>query len=121
MTVAGWNFAEMWEAAADQLPDAPATVQRSRRIRWSAFDERADGMAAWALALGVAEQDTVAQYLHDSPEYLASMFGAYEAPKHVLFVGTVGRTPKGKVDDPRCGSEAIERLPAAPLGGGSDT
>ena len=77
--MAGWNFADMWEAAADQLPDAPAIVQGDRRLSWAEVDRRADGVAAWLLALGVAEQDKVAQYLYNCPEYLESMFGAYKA------------------------------------------
>jgi acyl-CoA synthetase (AMP-forming)/AMP-acid ligase II len=75
----GWNLAEMWEVSADELPDAQALVQGDRRVTWREFDRRADGVAAWLLGLGVAEQDKVAQYLYNSPEYLESMFAAYKA------------------------------------------
>ena len=27
----GWNFAEVWETVAEQIPDAPAQVQGDRR------------------------------------------------------------------------------------------
>lgn len=76
--MAGWNFAEMWETAADALPDAPATVQGERRSTWSTFDRRADGVASWLLSLGVTEQDKFAQYLYNAPEYLESMYAAYK-------------------------------------------
>ena len=75
----GWNLAEMWEVAADALPDAQVLVQGERRTTWAELDHRADGVAAWLLALGVAEQDKVAQYLYNCPEYLESMFAAYKA------------------------------------------
>jgi len=77
--VPGWTFADLWEVNADQLPDAPALVQGDRRRSWRELDDRADGVAAWLLSLGVAEQDKVAQYLYNSPEYLESMLAAYKA------------------------------------------
>ena len=44
-SMAGWNFAELWERIASKQPDAEAQVQGSRRITWSEFDRRADGLA----------------------------------------------------------------------------
>ncbi len=38
----GWNFAEVWEIIAEQIPDAQAQVQGDRRFTWAAFDRRAD-------------------------------------------------------------------------------
>ena len=46
----GWNFAEIWEAAADHLPDAPFAQQGDRTVTWSEADRRADGVAAARLA-----------------------------------------------------------------------
>jgi 3-oxocholest-4-en-26-oate---CoA ligase len=77
--VGGWTFADLWEVNADQLPDAPALVQGEVRRSWADLDHRADGVAAWLLGLGIAEQDKVAQYLYNCPEYLESMFAAYKA------------------------------------------
>lgn len=77
--MSGWNFAELWEVSADTLPEAPALAQGQRRVTWGQFDRRADGVAAWLLSLGLGEQDKVAQYLYNSPEYLESMFAAYKA------------------------------------------
>jgi fatty-acyl-CoA synthase len=75
----GWNFADAWEVVAEQIPDAPAQVQGSRRFSWRAFDERANGIAHTLLAAGVQEQDKVAHYLYNGPEYLESMFGIWKA------------------------------------------
>jgi acyl-CoA synthetase (AMP-forming)/AMP-acid ligase II len=75
----GWNFAEVWEVIAEQIPDAQAQVQGDRRFTWAEFDRRANGIAATLIERGVAEQDKVAQYLYNCPEYLESMFGAFKA------------------------------------------
>ena len=75
----GWNFADIWEWVADHLPDAPGQVQGDRRFTWAEMDRRADGIAAVLLAGGAGHQDKVAQYLHNAPEYLESMFGIYKA------------------------------------------
>ena len=70
--MSGWNFADLWEAIAERQPDALAQRQAGRSTTWAEFDRRADGVAAALLAAGVAEQDKVAQYLYNSPEYLES-------------------------------------------------
>ena len=75
----GWNFADVWEVIAEQLPDAPAQVHGERRITWAEFDQRADGVARALLDAGLQQQDKVAQYLTNAPEYLESLFGAYKA------------------------------------------
>jgi fatty-acyl-CoA synthase len=75
----GWNFANIWEVVATQLPDAQAQVQGDRRFTWSEFDRRANGVAQALLDAGVQEQDKVAQYLYNGPEYLESMFATFKA------------------------------------------
>jgi len=74
--VSNWNYADVWEEVADQQPDAPALVQGERRVTWSAFDQRADGVARWLMDLDPRRQDKVAIYLYNSPEYLETTFGA---------------------------------------------
>lgn len=76
----GWNFADLWETIADGLPDALCQQQGDRQITWDAFNRRANGVAAHLLAAqGAAEQDKVAQYLYNCPEYLESVFAAFKA------------------------------------------
>jgi fatty-acyl-CoA synthase len=75
----GWNFADVWETVAQQVPDAPAQVQGDRRITWAELDRRANGIAQALLDAGVEEQDKVAQYLYNGPEYLESVFGTFKA------------------------------------------
>jgi acyl-CoA synthetase (AMP-forming)/AMP-acid ligase II len=78
-TTAGWNLAEIWEHNADRFPAAIAQVQGDRMYTWAEFDHRADGIGATLLAAGAQQQDKVAQYMYNCPEYLESMFGLYKA------------------------------------------
>lgn len=77
--MSGWNFADVWETIADLFPDAPAQIQGNRRFVWKQFDERADGIGHWLLGIGAQQQDKVAQYMYNCPEYLESMFGIFKA------------------------------------------
>ena len=74
----GWNFADIWEAVAARLPDAAAQVQGERVVTWRQFDERANGVAFHLLQAGLREQDKVALYLYNGPEYLEAMFAAFK-------------------------------------------
>ncbi len=74
--MSNWNYADVWEEVADRLPEAPALVQGNRRVTWSSFDQRADGVARWLMDLGPVQQDKVAIYLYNSPEYLEATFAA---------------------------------------------
>jgi acyl-CoA synthetase (AMP-forming)/AMP-acid ligase II len=75
----GWNYADIWEHHAGRFPDAPAQAQGDRRFTWADFDARANGIAHALLDAGVAQQDKVAQYLHNCPEYLESVFACFKA------------------------------------------
>jgi fatty-acyl-CoA synthase len=74
----GWSFADVWEVVAQQVPDATAQVQGDRRILWRDFDRRANGIARALLDAGVDEQDKVAQYLYNCPEYLESVYASFK-------------------------------------------
>jgi len=76
---AGWNFADLWETVTEQIPDALAQQQGDRAYTWAEFNRRANGIAAALLRADSAEQDKVAQYLYNSPEYLESVFAAFKA------------------------------------------
>ena len=75
----GWNFADAWEVVAERIPDAQAQVQGDRRITWSEFNRRANGIASLLLDRGVKEQDKIAQYLHNCPEYLESVYAGFKS------------------------------------------
>lgn len=75
----GWTFAEIWETAAAQLPDAPFARQGTRTVTWAEADRRAEGIAAYLLDRGAGKQAKVAQYLYNSVEYLETFFACYKA------------------------------------------
>ncbi len=73
-----WNFADIWEVVADELPDAPCLIHGDVRRTWREVDARADGVAQHLLDRGLARQQAVAQYLHNCPEYMESMYAAFK-------------------------------------------
>ena len=77
-TNTGWNFADMWELHARRFPDAPAAIHGGEVRTWRAFEQRANGIANTLLAAGAKHQDKVAQYMHNCPEYMESMFGLFK-------------------------------------------
>jgi acyl-CoA synthetase (AMP-forming)/AMP-acid ligase II len=77
--VTDWNFADVWEAVVDTVPDGLAAIHGERRLTWSETERRANGIARFLLDLGVAHQDKVAHYLYNAPEYMESTFGILKA------------------------------------------
>ena len=71
-----WNYADVWETVADVQPDEIAVTQGGRNVTWDEFDRGADGIAQFLLDLGAVQQDKVAIYLYNSPEYLQTTFAA---------------------------------------------
>jgi 3-oxocholest-4-en-26-oate---CoA ligase len=71
-----WNYADVWETVADVKPDAIAVTQGERHVSWSEFDRGADGVARYLLDQGVGQQDKIAVYLYNCPEYLQACFAA---------------------------------------------
>jgi len=76
--VSTWNFADVWETVAEQVPDAPALVHGGRTRTWREFDRRAENVGRWLLGAGVAGQDKLALYLYNCPEYLEATYAAYK-------------------------------------------
>ena len=74
--MSNWNYADVWETVADVQPDSIAVTQGARNLTWREFDRGADGVAQFLLDLGAVQQDKVAIYLYNSPEYLQTTFGA---------------------------------------------
>ena len=73
-----WNFADIWEVVADELPDAPCLIHGDDRRTWRVVDQRADGIAQHLIDAGLERQQAVAQYLFNGPEYLESMYAAFK-------------------------------------------
>src|SRR5438477_4806105 len=75
----GWNFADVYEVVAEQIPDAPCQVQGARRLTWGEVDRRADGIAKVLLDNGAQRQDKLAHYLYNGPEYMETTFATFKA------------------------------------------
>ena len=76
---AEWNFADVWEAVAETVPDSIAQAHGDLRCDWKTFDRRADGIAAQLLAAGLVRHDKVALYLYNTPEYLETAYAVMKA------------------------------------------
>ncbi|MGB0113048.1 MAG: acyl-CoA synthetase [Ilumatobacteraceae bacterium] len=76
--MSNWNFADIWEVVADELPDAPCLIHGDDRRTWREVDQRADGVARHLLDAGLERQQAVAQYMYNGPEYAESMFAAFK-------------------------------------------
>ena len=78
--MAGWNFANVWEANAAAVGDRDALVHGDHRITWADMNRRANGVASALLAIdGAAAQDKVAQYLYNCTEFMESQFAIFKA------------------------------------------
>jgi 3-oxocholest-4-en-26-oate---CoA ligase len=73
-----WNFADIWEVVADELPDAPCLIHGDDCRSWGEVDRRADGVAQHLIDAGLERQQAVAQYLHNCNEYVESMYAAFK-------------------------------------------
>jgi len=70
------NMADMWEAVADNLGDAPALVHGDHVQTFRQFDERAARLAGALAANGIAAGGKVAMYVYNCNEYLDTCFAA---------------------------------------------
>jgi 3-oxocholest-4-en-26-oate---CoA ligase len=74
--MSNWNFAEVWDRIGRDQPELPAVTQGSRTIDWGQFHGTSAGFGTWLIGRGVRPGAKVASYLHNSPEYLVSVYGA---------------------------------------------
>ena len=79
MNVSNWNFADVWEAIAFLQPDLPALVRGESVTSWQEFERRSEALASVLLAAGLTRQTSVACYLHNSAEYMETLFACFKA------------------------------------------
>jgi acyl-CoA synthetase (AMP-forming)/AMP-acid ligase II len=75
---ASFNFADVWEMAADALGDREALVCGRQRRTYAQLEERANRLAHHLTALGVGVGDHVGLYLENCPEYLEAMIACFK-------------------------------------------
>ena len=74
-----WHYGNIFETAADTVPDAPAMIHGDRVMTWRQYDAAADALAADLVDAGLTEQSKVGVYLYNDPAYLTTVFAAFKA------------------------------------------
>jgi fatty-acyl-CoA synthase len=72
------NLANIWEAVADELGDAPAVLHGDLERSWSELEQRAARVAGHLSAAGLGADSKVAMYLYNGPEYPEATFAAFK-------------------------------------------
>jgi acyl-CoA synthetase (AMP-forming)/AMP-acid ligase II len=72
------NFADVFEVAADAVPDREAVVCGDRRLTYADLEARANRLAHHLAGAGIGRGDHVACYLPNGPEYLEAMLAAHK-------------------------------------------
>lgn len=72
------NFASVWEALADRLPEHDAIIQGRRRVTLGEWESAAARVAGTLSAQGTRPGDKVAMVLYNCPEFLEVMFAAFK-------------------------------------------
>ncbi len=86
------NIAEVFERIAARIPDREAVITPDRRLTFAEISERSTRLADALIKRGIrchieraelqpweSGQDHVALYLHNGPEYMEGMLGAWKA------------------------------------------
>jgi len=86
------NLAADLDARIAEVPDRVAVYFENREVSFREFDELASSIATSLRRRGVTPQDTVAAYMHNSIELLATMYGCWKArialcPVSILYKG----------------------------------
>ena len=72
-----FNFASIWEMAADAVPDREALVVGDQRRTYAQLDERVRRLANHLAGQGIGRGDHVALYLENCAEYLEAMLATF--------------------------------------------
>jgi 3-oxocholest-4-en-26-oate---CoA ligase len=73
-----FSLADIWEMAADAVPERTALVCGSQRRTYAELDERANRLAHHLLERGVGPDDHVGLYLENCAEYLEAMIACFK-------------------------------------------
>ena len=75
---ATFNFADIWEMAADAVAERECLVCGPHRRTYAQLEEHANRLAHHLLGLGVQPGDHVGLYLENCPEYLEAMLACFK-------------------------------------------
>ncbi|HEY3139989.1 MAG TPA: acyl-CoA synthetase [Acidimicrobiales bacterium] len=73
-----FNFADVWEMAADAVPEREALVVGDQRRTYAQLEERVNRLANHFAALGVGPDDHAALYLENCAEYVEAMLALFK-------------------------------------------
>jgi 3-oxocholest-4-en-26-oate---CoA ligase len=72
------HFADIFEAIAGIVPDAPAITQGDRVLSWSGYDDAAARLAGAFAADDLGVGTKVGMLMYNAPEYLVTQYGAFK-------------------------------------------
>ena len=72
------HFADIFEAIAAAVPDAPAITQGDDVWSWREYDDAAARLAAALAADGLDVGSKVGMFMYNAPEYLATQYAAFK-------------------------------------------
>jgi acyl-CoA synthetase (AMP-forming)/AMP-acid ligase II len=75
---ASFNMADVWEMAADAVPEREALVVGEQRLSYGELEDRANRLAHHLAAQGIGPGDHLALYLENCTEYLEAMLAAWK-------------------------------------------
>ena len=81
-----FNFADVWEMAADRVPEREALVVGTQRRTYAELEERANRLADHFARAGIGPGDHVAAYLYNGSEFLETMLAAFKLRAAVVNV-----------------------------------
>jgi acyl-CoA synthetase (AMP-forming)/AMP-acid ligase II len=81
-----YNFADLFELAADKVPDRVAIIDKRRQITYRELDERATRFAHALQAAGVQPGDHVGVLATNCIEWVEAMYGIYKMRARVVNV-----------------------------------
>jgi 3-oxocholest-4-en-26-oate---CoA ligase len=81
-----YNFADLFELAADKVPDRVAIIDKRRQITYRDLDERATRFAHALEAAGVKAGDHVGVLATNCIEWVEAMYGIYKIRARVVNV-----------------------------------
>ncbi|NCT92626.1 AMP-binding protein [Cellulomonas sp. APG4] len=72
------NYATVWDAVAEAVPDRTAIVAAGRTMTYRELEAAAARLATTLVAHGLGPDSRVAVFMYNRPEYLVTLYAAYK-------------------------------------------
>ena len=90
------NLGELLRISAEKHPHRTAIVFGQKKINYKSLNELTDRIAAGLIALGIQEQDRVALFLDNCPEFVISYFAVLKATAIVVPINYMFKIEEAK-------------------------